>query len=188
MQGIRAAKEARFQSVKINAVVIRGYNDDEILDFASMAHDEGYNVRFIEYMPFDGKKNWGMDKVVSGEEILRKIESKFSIIPLEREAGSTALNYRFLDGEGEFGIITSITRPFCSDCDRLRLTADGKIVPCLFDSHEYDVSLLLRNGSSDQEIEAFLKRTVKLKAPGVESLIKASQELKHVRPMYKTGG
>ncbi|MDH2899826.1 MAG: GTP 3',8-cyclase MoaA, partial [archaeon] len=87
-----------------------------------------------------------------------------------------------------FGIITSITRPFCSDCDRIRLTADGKIVPCLFDIHEYDVASLLRSGASDLEISEYLKKIVKLKAPGVESLMKTSVELKHVRPMYRTGG
>ncbi len=188
IRGIRAAKEAGFENVKINTVVIRGYNDDEIPDFAKLAYEEGFNVRFIEYMPFDGKKNWGMEKVVSGEEILSKIIEKYQIVPLEREPGSTAINYKFMDGGGEFGIITSITRPFCSDCDRIRLTADGKIVPCLFDTHEYDVAGLLRSGATDAEISQFLERTVKLKAPGVESLMKASVELKHVRPMYRTGG
>jgi cyclic pyranopterin phosphate synthase len=188
LNGIRAAKEAGFENVKINAVIIRGYNDDEIVDFADFAYQNGFNMRFIEYMPFDGKKTWAMDKVVSGEEILSRIRAKYQIIPLEREAGSTAINYRFLDGSGEFGIITSITRPFCSDCDRIRLTADGKVVPCLFDNHEYDLGRLLRGGASDSEISEYLKKVVKLKAPGVESLMKASVELKHIRPMYRTGG
>lgn len=188
LKGIRAARDAGFASVKINAVIIRGYNDDEILDFASMAHEEGFNMRFIEYMPFDGRKSWGMDKVVSGEEILSKIREKYDVVSLEREAGSTALNYKFVDGGGEFGIITSITKPFCSDCDRLRITADGKVVPCLFDRREYDVSGLLRGGSSDREISDFFQRTFKLKSPGVESMIKSSAELHHVRPMYRTGG
>ena len=188
LEGIRAAKDAGFENVKINAVIIRGYNDDEILDFAAFAYQEGFNMRFIEYMPFDGKRNWGMDKVVSGEEILSKIRERYQVVPLEREAGSTAINYKFVDGGGEFGIITSITRPFCSDCDRIRLTADGKIVPCLFDIHEYDVASLLRTGASDLEISEYLKKIVKLKAPGVESLMKTSVELKHVRPMYRTGG
>ncbi|MGI0078033.1 MAG: GTP 3',8-cyclase MoaA [Nitrososphaerales archaeon] len=188
LDGIRAARDAGFESVKINAVIIRGYNDDEIPDFASMAYEEGFNVRFIEFMPFDGRKAWGIDKVVSGDEILTKIRAQYQVVPLEREQGSTAMNYKFVDGGGEFGIITSITKPFCSDCDRLRLTADGKLVPCLFDNHEYDVASLMRHGASDEEIGMFLKKSVKLKAPGVESLLKQSMELKHVRPMYKTGG
>lgn len=188
LEGIRAARDADFESVKINAVIIRGYNDDEILDFASMAYEQGFNMRFIEYMPFDGKQAWGMNKVVSGEEILAKIRSRYQVVPLEREEGSTAMNYKFVDSGGEFGIITSITKPFCSDCDRLRLTADGKLVPCLFDNNEYDVAALIRGGASDEEVAMFLKKSVKLKAPGVESLLKQSIELKHVRPMYKTGG
>jgi cyclic pyranopterin phosphate synthase len=188
LEGVKAAKDAGFEKVKINTVVIRGYNDDEILDFANLAYREGLNVRFIEYMPFDGKKTWGVDKVVSGEEILRIIRSRYQIVPLERESGSTAMNYRFVEGGGEFGIITSITKPFCSDCDRLRLTADGKLVPCLFDTHEFDVGSLVKNGASDEEIADFLIKSVRLKAPGVQSLIKESVNLKHVRPMYKTGG
>jgi cyclic pyranopterin phosphate synthase len=190
LQGIKVAKEVGFDSIKINAVIIRGYNDDEILDFASLANSENLNVRFIEYMPFDGRKMWGMDKVVSGEEILSKIKKLYNVVQLEREQGSTAVNYKFEDGGGEFGIITSITKPFCNDCDRLRLTADGKIVPCLFDTHEYDVASLLRSNASDEEIGDFLRRVVKLKARGVESLIKESSvaSLHHVRPMYVTGG
>ncbi|HZW57739.1 MAG TPA: GTP 3',8-cyclase MoaA [Nitrososphaerales archaeon] len=188
LEGIRAAKEAGFESVKINAVIIRGYNDDEILDFAQFAYKYGFNMRFIEYMPFDGKKMWNTDKVVTGDEILGKIREKYEVVPLEREAGSTAMNYRFVDGGGEFGIITSISKPFCSDCDRIRLTADGKLVPCLFDNHEYDLGHLLRSGADDAEIASFLKSKVKLKAPGVESLIKAGSSLGHVRPMYITGG
>jgi cyclic pyranopterin phosphate synthase len=159
------------------------------LNFAALAHDEGFNMRFIEYMPFDGKKSWDIRKVVTGEEILSKIGGKYKIIPLERQRGSTAVNYRFADGGGgEFGIISSITRPFCSDCDRLRLTADGRVIPCLFGEKEYDVSYLLRKGASDSQIASFLEKTVRLKPPGVESLLKASVELKHVRPMYSIGG
>ncbi len=188
IQGIRAAKDAGFESIKLNAVIVRGYNDDEIIDFAEMSYNQGFNIRFIEYMPFDGKKMWQTDKVVTGDEILSQIRSKFEIVPLEREKGSTALNYRFIDGGGEFGIITSISKPFCSDCDRLRITADGKVVPCLFSNNEYDVRSIMRNGASDEEIGEFLKKSVKLKAPGVESLINKEVQLKHVRPMYLTGG
>ncbi len=188
IEGIRAAKDAGFQSVKINSVIVRGYNDDEIVDFASLAAEGGFNVRFIEFMPFDGQRHWGMEKVVPGAEILSRISSKYRLVPLEREPGSTATNYKFEDSTGEIGIITSITRPFCSDCDRLRLTADGKLVPCLFDTHEYDLSGLLRGGATDPEIHEFLRSKVKLKSAGVESLINNSYDLQHVRPMYRTGG
>lgn len=188
IQGIRAAREAGFKSIKLNAVIVRGYNDDEILDFAELAYTQGFNVRFIEYMPFDGKKLWDTSKVVTGEEIISLIKSRFEVVQLEREHGSTSINYRFIDGGGEFGIITSISRPFCSDCDRLRLTADGKVVPCLFSNNEYDVASVIRRGASDEEIAEFFKRSVKLKAPGVESLINGNVPLKHVRPMFRTGG
>jgi len=188
IQGIRAAKDVGFKSIKLNAVVVRGYNDDEILNFAEMAYTQGFNVRFIEYMPFDGKKLWDTSKVVTGEEILSTIKSKFEIVPLEREHGSTAVNYKFIDGGGEFGIITSISKPFCSDCDRLRITADGMVVPCLFSNNEYDVASVLRKGASDDEIANFFKKTVRLKAPGVETLINGNVPLRHVRPMYRTGG
>jgi cyclic pyranopterin phosphate synthase len=188
VEGIRAAKEAGFERVKINTVVIRDYNDDEILDFADMAWKEGFNVRFIEYMPFDGKKMWEEKKVVTGAEILSKIRSRFEVVPLEREAGSTSMNYRFVEGGGEFGIITSISKPFCSDCDRIRMTADGKLVPCLFSNQEFDVAALLRGGATNQEISEFFRRSLKMKSPGVEQLIKQNQTLHHVRPMYVTGG
>jgi len=188
IQGIRAAKDEGFKSIKLNAVIVRGYNDDEILNFTEMAYTQGFNMRFIEYMPFDGNKLWDTTKVVTGEEILSIIKSKFEIVPLEREHGSTSLNYRFIDGGGEFGIITSISKPFCSDCDRLRITADGKVVPCLFSENEYDLAYVLRNGGSDDDIVNFFKRSVKMKAPGVESMINGNVPLKHVRPMFRTGG
>jgi cyclic pyranopterin phosphate synthase len=169
-------------------IVIRGYNDDELLDFAEMAYQEGFNVRFIEYMPFDGKKLWDETKVVSGREILEKIESKYDLVPLEREPGSTSMNYQFKEGGGEFGIITSISKPFCSDCDRIRMTADGKFVPCLFSNQEFAVAPLLRGAATDQEIAEFFRKSLKLKSAGVEQLIKNTKHLQHVRPMYVTGG
>ena len=188
LSGIRAAKEAGFESVKLNTVIIRGYNDDEILDFAHAARHDGLIVRFIEYMPFDGKRMWEESKVVTGSEILSTISAKFDVVPLEREAGSTSVNYRFADGDGEFGIITSISKPFCGDCDRIRMTADGKLVPCLFSNQQFDVAALLRADSSDSEIRDFFKKSLKLKSPGVEHLIKQNLALHHVRPMYVTGG
>lgn len=188
MSGIRSAKRVNFENVKINTVIIRGYNDDEIVEFAEVARNEGLVVRFIEYMPFDGKKMWEEKKVVPGEEILSKISSKFGVIPLEREAGSTSVNYRFEDGDGEFGIITSISKPFCSDCDRIRMTADGKFVPCLFSNQQFDVGSLLRSPASDLEISDFFRKSLKLKSPGVEQMIKENRTLHHIRPMYVTGG
>jgi GTP 3',8-cyclase len=188
IDGINAAKEAGFKSIKLNAVIVKGYNDDEILDFTELAYTQGFNVRFIEYMPFDGKKLWDTSRVVTGEEMVSLIKSRFEIVPLEREKGSTSVNYRFIDGGGEFGIITSISKPFCSDCDRLRITADGKLVPCLFSNNEYELAPMLRGSASDEDIAGFLAKTLRLKSPGVESLIEGNIPLKHVRPMYRTGG
>jgi len=187
ISGIRAAKSNGFSPIKINAVITRGCNDDEIVDLASIAVAGDVAVRFIEYMPFDGQKHWGMEKVVSGEEILKRIREHYELLPVPRANGSTAQNYKFEDGGGEIGIITSITRPFCSDCDRIRLSADGKIVPCLFDRTGFDIRPLVRNHAPDDEIMAFIRDAVSRKAPGVEMLLK-QQTLQHIRPMHTIGG
>jgi cyclic pyranopterin phosphate synthase len=186
--GIRAAKEYGFRPLKLNAVILRGCNEDEIADLASLAISGDVTMRFIEYMPFDGRRLWGMEKVMSGHEILQKIQERYKLIPLPHESGSTAKNYRFADGVGQVGIITSITEPFCSDCDRIRISADGKIVPCLFDNTGYDLRPLLRGGASDQQILEFMKKAVARKAPGVETLLKKFNTLHHVRPMHTIGG
>jgi len=188
VQGIKTAKEAGFRSLKINAVIIRGCNDDEITELASLARAGDVTMRFIEYMPFDGQRLWGMDKVVSGKEILDTIQDHYELTPIPRESGSTAKSYRFVDGVGRIEVISSITEPFCSDCDRVRLSADGKIVPCLFDKTGFDLKRLLRNGSTDGELQGFMQHAVLEKAPGVEALLKKFNTLVHVRPMHTIGG
>ena len=186
--GIRAAKASDLKPLKINAVIIRGCNEDEIVDIASLASSEDVTVRFIEYMPFDGERLWGMEKVVSGEEIVRKLREHHRLDLIPRESGSTAQVYNIADGVGKIGIITSITEPFCGDCDRIRLSADGKIVPCLFDKTGFDLRPLLRGGGSDQELEDFIVSAVHHKAPGVETLLRRYRTLEHVRPMHTIGG
>jgi cyclic pyranopterin phosphate synthase len=189
VRGIRRAIDVGLWPVKVNVVITRGCNDDEILDFAELARKTGISVRFIEYMPFDGERLWRPELVVSGEEILRAIEEKYELVPLEREPGSTSLNFRFADGApGTIGVITSITRPFCSDCDRVRLTADGKLVPCLFSKVEYDLKPLVRGGASDEEIEAFIRSAFWNKFEGVESLLRMQKIPSHIRAMYAIGG
>ena len=188
IQGIKAAKSSGFRPLKINAVIMRGCNDDEIADLASLAVEGDVTVRFIEYMPFDGQRHWGLDKVVSGKEIVDKIRERYGLIPAPRPAGSTAQLYKFEDGNGEIGVISSITQPFCSDCDRIRLSADGNIVPCLFDKTSFDLRPLLRTGASDQMILNFMREAVLRKAAGVETLLKKYQQLEHVRPMHTIGG
>src|SRR5208337_5569606 len=129
-----------------------------------------------------------MEKVVSGKEIIQTIQRQYELEPVTRETGSTAKIYRFKDGQGEIGVITSITEPFCSDCDRIRLSADGKIVPCLFDKTGFDLRPLLRGVASDKELEDFIISAVRQKAPGVETLLKKYERLEHVRPMHTIGG
>jgi len=189
MDGLRVAQEVGLKPVKVNVVILRGCNDDEILDFAELARKSNLTVRFIEYMPFDGRKFWQPELLVSGEEILQVIESVYPLVPLPREHGSTAQVYRFADGVGgDIGVITSMTSPFCSDCDRIRLTADGKIVPCMFSRDEYDVKSLLRSGATDEEIASFIRDAFYRKFAGVESLLREQKVIAHVRPMYQLGG
>ncbi len=188
LDGIKAAKQNGFKPLKINAVIIRGCNEDEVVDLASLALSGDVIVRFIEYMPFDGERMWGMEKVVSGKEIVERIRESHDLVPLPRESGSTAKIYKFANGDGEIGVITSITEPFCSDCDRIRLSADGKIVPCLFDKTGYDLRPLLRSGESDEALSSFMRDAVLRKAPGVETLLSKFNRLEHVRPMHTIGG
>ena len=188
IQGIKAAKKNGFKPLKINAVIIRGCNDDEIADLASLAVQGDVTVRFIEYMPFDGERHWGMERVVSGKEIVDRIRDRYDLVPAPRPAGSTAQLYKFEDGHGEIGVITSITQPFCSDCDRIRISADGKIVPCLFDKTGFDLRPLLRTGASDEKILTFIRNAALQKAPGVETLLEKFQQLEHIRPMHTIGG
>jgi cyclic pyranopterin phosphate synthase len=188
LAGIAAAQEYQFDPIKINAVTMRGFNDDEILDLASIAFSNRLTVRFIEFMPFDGQQTWQRDRVVSGDEIISKIRKKYRLIPLPRERSSTAKVYRFLDGQGEIGIITSVTEPFCSDCNRIRLAANGKMYTCLFDRSSYDLKPLLRGDASDQELCGFMRDAVARKPPGVQDMLKHFQTLQHVRPMYTIGG
>ena len=188
LAGINAAKACGFDSLKVNAVIIRGCNEDEIADLASLASSGDVTVRFIEYMPFDGQRLWGMEKVFSGKEIVSKLRERYELELMPRETGSTAQIYEMANGPGRIGIITSITEPFCGDCDRIRLSADGKIVPCLFDKTGFDLRPLLRGGGTDQELQDLITTAVQRKAPGVETLLKKYKTLEHVRPMHTIGG
>jgi cyclic pyranopterin phosphate synthase len=188
LAGIEEAKKNGLSPLKINALIIRGCNEDEILDIASLAYFGDVTVRFIEYMPFDGEQMWGLEKVVSGKEIVTRLREHYELDMERRESGSTAQVYKFADGKGKIGIITSITQPFCRDCDRIRLSADGKIVPCLFDKAGFDLRPLLRGGASNYKLEDFIIAAVRQKAPGVETLLKRYKTLQHVRPMHTIGG
>jgi len=188
LAGIEAAKQNKFRPIKINSVIERGFNDDEILDLASLAFSNDLTVRFIEFMPFDGQQIWSMEKVVSGDEVIQVIRKRYKILPLPREQSSTARVYKFVHGKGEIGIITSITEPFCSDCDRIRLAANGEIFTCLFDGSSYDLKPLLRGTATDEALANFITYAVAKKAPGVQSLLKHCDTLQHVRAMHTIGG
>jgi len=167
LKGIDEAIDAGLNPVKINSVAIRGYNDDEMIDLVDFARQRNLSIRFIEFMPLDGLGIWSPDSIVSGGEILEKVRSQYELIPVGREAGETASLWHFRDGRGELGVITPMTEPFCDDCDRIRLTSDGKILSCLFDTEYYDVKPIIRNGGSNAELAAYILRSVWKKLDGV---------------------
>lgn len=157
LDGISAAMEAGFAPIKLNAVIQKGVNDSEILDLATFAKVNGHIMRFIEYMDVGTLNGWRMDQVVSAQEILRIISAEMSVEPAEKNYRSeVASRYRYVDGSGEFGIISSVTQPFCGDCTRARLSADGKIYTCLFAQHGFDVKTPLREGASDEALASLL--------------------------------
>ena len=166
-EAIEAAKEHGFEPVKLNAVIVRGVNDDELVDFARFARATGVEMRFIEYMPLDSGHEWDRGKVVPGKEIYEKINA---IYPLELKSASrgtdTAWKYRFADGEpGGIGIIAPVTEMFCGACSRIRLTADGQIRTCLFSTVEYDLRDYLRSGASRAELVEFIQHVTLKKEP-----------------------
>jgi cyclic pyranopterin phosphate synthase len=161
LNGIDAAKRAGFSPVKINAVVIRGVNDDEVVDFAAFARETGHAVRFIEFMPLDSGHQWSREQVVSGAEIRSKIAEVFPLVPVDpSHAAETAMRFRFADAPGEIGIIAPVTAPFCGNCNRVRLTADGQLRTCLFSLVEHDLKTPLRDGASDAELGRIIAAAV----------------------------
>lgn len=167
MAGIDAALQAGLQPVKVNIVLVRGFNDDEIVDFARLARRRNIILRFIEFMPLDADHSWKRDLVVTAREIVSVIAPVFPLIEEPRHSPSeTALRYRFADGQGEIGIIAPVSIPFCGQCSRIRLTADGKLRTCLFSMEEHDVRSLGRNGAKDSDIERFFLQAVHHKEPG----------------------
>ncbi|MHB8189314.1 MAG: GTP 3',8-cyclase MoaA [Ferrimicrobium sp.] len=165
LAGIDSAMNAGFDPVKINVVAMRGVNDDEILDFAEFGRQRGVIVRFIEFMPLDGSKEWTTQDVLSADEIVAAIDAKYPLEPITRTA-APATRYAYRDGGGEIGVIASVTRPFCGDCDRIRLSAEGKIRTCLFALDEHDLRNLMRSGANDQQIASAIEAIVGTKWAG----------------------
>jgi len=153
LEGLFAAKSHGLQPIKINAVIERGVNDDEILDLVAFSREHGFAIRFIEYMDVGNANQWKSEKMVAKKEILGIVNAHFPLRQIGREKGSApSVDYQFVEGSGDIGVIASVTEPFCGTCTRARLTADGKFVTCLFSTQGYDLKKLMRGGAKDGEI------------------------------------
>jgi cyclic pyranopterin phosphate synthase len=167
LDGLAAAREAGFDPIKLNMVVMRGRNDDEILDFARLARREGYQVRFIEFMPLDADGIWSQDDVVASRDIIEAIDREYPLEPVVNDRPAPATTFRFKDGgAGGVGVIPSVSDAFCRICNRIRLTAEGHLRTCLFSLHEHDLKALLRGGASDLEIRDAVVKAVWQKEEG----------------------
>ena len=162
LSGLKESQDAGLRPVKLNAVVIKGFNDDEIEDFAKLSLKEPYHIRFIEYMPFDSEAGWQKDKCITAKQIMDRISAIGEIEPVKDPSGGAgpARRYKFKDAAGEVGLISPVSEHFCGSCNRLRLTADGKLRLCLFSDVEIDIKKALRDGSSDSVIEDLLFKAV----------------------------
>jgi len=188
LESISQAVSVGLCPIKINSVAIKGYNDDEILDMVDFARKMNVTLRFIEFMPLDGLGIWNQEKFVTGQEILDIVRSKFQLIPKGRGRAETASVWEFADGRGELGVITPMSEPFCDDCDRLRLTADGKLLSCLFDTEYYDLKPILRSGGEDEKLRSFIRESVWKKPEGVGYMPWIKQGWKNPRNMNAIGG
>ena len=186
LDGIEAAKEAGFSPVKINAVIERGINDDEIVDLARFGRDHDVEVRFIEFMPLDASGHWMNDKVVGQDEIVAALSAEFPLEQVPARGAAPADRWRYLDGRGTVGVIPTVTKPFCGDCDRVRLTADGQFRTCLFATTEFNLLAMMRAGASDDDLAAEIERAVGLKWAGHQ--INQVNFVRPKRSMSQIGG
>jgi GTP 3',8-cyclase len=161
LRGLEAiARHERVRPIKVNAVAMRGFTEEEAVPFAEFARSTAFQVRFIEFMPLDADHAWKPDAVLTGDELRRIIDRVHPLEELPREPHSTARVFRFKDGQGEIGFVNPVSEPFCADCNRVRLTADGKLRTCLFSLHETDLRERMRSGASDDELETILRDAV----------------------------
>ncbi len=186
LRAMDVAEEVGLKPIKINVVLLRGQNDDEILDFAQFARDTGRIVRFIEFMPLDAQGQWDRTQLVPGREVFERICEVFPLQAVSNTGPAPAERFKFLDGSGEIGLISSVTQPFCGTCNRLRLTADGSIRNCLFSDDEYSLRDALRDAQPDATIELMLRRAVWAKFPG--HAINEPGFLRPARSMSMIGG
>jgi cyclic pyranopterin phosphate synthase len=167
MRGIDAAQNSRLGPAKVNAVLVRGINDDEVEAFAEFARKRGVIMRFIEFMPLDADRHWSREKMVAASEVYERINARWPLVQIPHEKSETARKYRFADGaQGEIGLIAPVTQPFCGHCSRIRLTADGKLRTCLFSKDDHDLRAFLREGASDEDLVTFIESVVNEKEKG----------------------
>jgi len=167
MRGIDAAQATRFAPIKVNAVLVRGFNEDEVEAFAAFARERGLIMRFIEFMPLDADRHWSRELMVPAAEVYQRIQAQWPLVQIPHEKSETARKYRFADGApGEIGLIAPVTQAFCGACSRIRLTADGKLRTCLFSKEDRDLRELLRANASNDQIVEWIRSVVDEKEEG----------------------
>ena len=188
LAGINAAKEAGFEKTRINAVSIAGLTEEDIVPLTKFCREQRLDLRFIEFMPLDGDENWQSGNVLCGDDIRQIVETEVGPLrPARRNyEAQPAVDYEFVDGGGNIGFIDPVSKPFCQSCDRLRLTAEGKLRNCLFSMTEYDLRSVIRSGDSDAEIETLVRECVAAKKAGHG--IDSSEFERPQRAMYQIGG
>ena len=184
LAGIRTARRAGLWPVKVNCVLLRGFNEDQIIPFGMFAHEEGVAVRFIEFMPLEEDRLWSPEVVVTLDEILRRMAEYRPLVEIPHARSETARRYRFEDGVGEIGIIAPVSHPFCGHCSRIRITSDGKIRTCLFSVWDHDLHALMRKGASDEDLAEFIRGVVEKKEArhhiGEADFVPASRTMVHI--------
>ncbi len=184
LAGIRAARRAGLWPLKVNCVLMRGFNEDQIIPFGMFAREEGVIVRFIEFMPLEEDRVWSPATVVTLDEILNRMAEYRPLVEIPRARSETARRYRFEDGVGEIGIIAPVSHPFCGHCSRIRITSDGKIRTCLFSVWDHDLHELMRRGASDEELAGFIRDVVSKKEErhhiGEPDFVPASRTMVHI--------
>jgi len=184
LAGIRAAKRAGLEPVKVNCVLLRGFNEDQIIPFGKFAREEAVVLRFIEFMPLEEDRVWSPDVVVTLDEILERMAEYRPLVEIPHERSETARRYRFDDGIGEIGIIAPVSHPFCGHCSRVRLTSDGKIRTCLFSVWDHDLHAQIRRGATDTDLEEFIRGVIQKKEArhhiGEPDFVPASRTMVHI--------
>jgi cyclic pyranopterin phosphate synthase len=184
LAGIRAARRAGLWPLKVNCVLMRGFNEDQIIPFGMFAREEGVTVRFIEFMPLEEDRTWSPNTVVTLDEILARMQEYRPLVEIPHGRSETARRYRFDDGIGEIGVIAPVSHPFCGHCSRIRITSDGKIRTCLFSVWDHDLYAQMRSGASDEELAEFIRGVVQKKEErhhiGEPDFVPASRTMVHI--------